>query len=201
MPKLSLSEALRYLFAGFVGFFYMFIYDAAMAERLLNRFGALGLTLSLLVASALLYFVYRPLIYDLIIIRLQDAIRFRSENSRTYLKQRYVLSTSEAQRLFRHVRDRHLGEWYALRATEASGIHFLYLAGILAVPFLILTLVHRNWQQWPFFATASVVFFFAGFLLDRRYETDECGMIKSVDKSVVDAIARTQGYRRASPDA
>ena len=72
MPTLSFAEALRYLLVGFVGFLGLLVANPQLAEDLLERVGALGIAAAALAAGALAYVLYRPLIYDSLIVPLQD---------------------------------------------------------------------------------------------------------------------------------
>ena len=109
MPTLTFADALRYFFAPFLLYFYFAFYDLDRALCLQQRVGVLG-AISFLVAGSVIYFVYRYLIYEWIILWLYDiarvrtyrrdfAIRYGIKNGRHWLPRH----TIRAKRLFQLV--------------------------------------------------------------------------------------------------
>lgn len=190
MPKLSLSEAIRYLFPAFVGFFYLFLYDPTEYDRLIIQLGTIGLTASLLVASLLFYFVYRAFVYEIVIIWFQDRVSRKTDNYRTYLKRRYGISTKQAVQLFTQIRERHFGNKYVRMQIWGSAIHFLYLAGILALPFLVMAIIDGRQILILVFVAMAAIFIMSAFVLDRRYEEVELGFVKTHNSDEFDRLAK-----------
>ena len=198
MPQISLTEALRYFFAPFVLFLYLVVYDSSLAARLQTKFGAVGV-IAFLVAGSVLYFLYRLLIYDVLILWLYDV--FRNETYRRYLGKRYgicsgkywlPMCTVRARKLFIQIdipKDRFNGE--SLRIA-AAGIHLLYQSGLIAIPFIILA-SQEDALSFLFFGTLGLVLCVTGAFADMDYEDQELILLKSLP-GAADKAAKLLGY-------
>jgi len=164
MKDFSLSTALRYIFPSLVAYSYLYMCDATLAKQIFDTLGILG-TISLVFLGSVIYLLYRP-IFDTFIQRLQDKFRHNSDNYRTYLKKRYShynISSREAQLLYMMIRDKYLKDNYSQMMREtASGIHLLYLAGIIAVPFFIWQLMGSHFAVPLFFLLITLIICFVG---------------------------------------
>lgn len=84
MNSLSLSNLFRYMFSAVVAYVYLYIGDASLFEQVFASLGIIGITTSLLVIGSIIYLLYRPFFYDIVILRLQDKCRLESDNYRTF---------------------------------------------------------------------------------------------------------------------
>ncbi len=188
MKDLSLADAFRYMFSGVIFYIYLYIHDSSITDEIPKPIGQIGVVILLLVVGSLIYFVYRALIYNIIIIRIQDLLRFRTNNYRTYLKKQYRLNTREAMQLFYLIGDKFFKEKYTGLKVTAGGIHLLYICGILGIPFCILNMFQHHSFQIFLFSFGSLFFLLGGFLLDRNYEDLELNFLRSLDKKELDSF-------------
>lgn len=186
MKDLSLSNAFRYMFSGVLAYFYLYIYDVSIAKQAL-AFSGIGITILLIVIGSVIYLLYRPLFYDMIIIRLQDRCRLNSDNYRTFLKKRYDIGTYESSLLWSQIRDKYFKNRYSefMRIT-ASGIHLIYIAGIIAIPFSIWGFMISDFKLSLIFLGIASIFLFGAFLNDRNYEDTELRFLYSLDDDELD---------------
>lgn len=192
MKDLTLSNAIRYLFPILVVYLYLYICDASLAKQAFDSLGNLGITiLSLLFLGIIIYLIYRPLFYDSIIVRLQDICRRKSENYRTYLKKHYGIGTNEAALLWVQIRDTYFKYRYtqAMNIT-ASGIHLIYLVGIIAIPFAIWRLAVSDFTLVWVFLGITVITLSAAFLVDKYYENVELGFLRSLSNKKLDSFVK-----------
>lgn len=188
MKDLSLADAFRYMFSGVIFYIYLYVHDSSIADKISKPIGLIGVVIFLLVVGSLIYFVYRALIYNFIIIRIQDLLRFRTDNYRTYLKKQYRLETREAMQLFYLIGDNFFRDKYTRLKMTAGGIHLLYIGGILGIPFSILNMVEHHSVQILLFSFGSFFFLLGGFLLDRNYEDLELKFLLSLDEKELDSF-------------
>jgi hypothetical protein len=189
VEKLSLSAALRFLLSGAVAFSFLYACDPVAAGELLESAGTIGATLIVLVAGSVIYLFYRPLVYDTLLVRVQDALRRKSDNYRTFLKKNYDLSTSAAQLAWFELRDRHFIKRYEHIHATASGIHLLYISAVLGIAFGVWQTAIQRPRHGLALLGFSAAAFAAGFLLDRDYENRELGLLKSLPRQEVDCVA------------
>lgn len=189
MGNLTLNDAFRYLFGGVLFFALLYQARPVQAAAFVDGVGPVGLPLILLVGGTLIYFLYRAFIYESIVVRLQDACRFRSHNYRTYLSAEFGLTRRQAEFMIRSARHDSLSGQYAAMANTAGAIHFLYLGGALVFPFSVVWLVLGDtWLGLAGFAIATLLFV-GGFLEDRRYESRELSMLLMLPAENVTALA------------
>ena len=166
-----MANAIRYMFPGAITYAYIYMSDSSVIKGLNDSLGTLGTPISLVVLGSIIYLIYRPLFYDGIITCLQDKFRFNSDNYRTYLKKRYNLNTNLAKRLFIKIRDKYLKDYYSEdMKIQASGVHFIYIAGIIAIPFSIWRGVVYDYRLAVIFFSFASILILCGFLSDRFYE-------------------------------
>ncbi len=201
MPGLTLTDALRYFFAPFVVFMYLTIYDSEMARKLQYDVGSAG-TVAFLVAGSAFYFVYRYLVYNPIILWLHDV--WRKQTYRRYLAERYEICNCKfwfpacslrAQTVYRHIqfpKDRRGND---LMQTTAAGVHLLYQACLLALPFLVLSISKSNDHHPLFFAIAVLLFGLTAILADKSYEEDELIQLKGATLEA-DTVAELCGFAK-----
>ena len=199
MPQLSLSDALRYFFAPFALFFYMAVYDKTLVSGIQTSFGPIGL-IAFLVTGSAIYFVYRYLIYDYIILWLKDI--FEKDNYRRYLGRQYKLqferlwlpiTSIRAQKLYAYISYSNEKLQKDAMRIRAAGIHMLYQAGLLSLPFLVVSFLHKSYSLAALFSTFSFVFVFTAALADRYYEEEELLFLKISSKQS-DEAAKLFGY-------
>lgn len=188
MEDSSLANAMRYMFPGVVTYSYLYVSDSSVIKGLNDSFGTFETTISLVVLGSIIYLIYRPLFYDGIIVRLQDKFRLNSDNYRTFLKKRYNLNTYMAKRFFIKIRDKYLKDHYSEdMKILASGIHFIYIAGIVAMPFAIWRGMAYDYNLAVIFFLFALLFMLSGFLLDRYYEDRELDLLLDLGNAKLDS--------------
>ncbi|MFQ5853338.1 MAG: hypothetical protein ACE5JU_22490 [Candidatus Binatia bacterium] len=197
MKDLSFPDAIRYIFSPAIAYFYLLISDRAIAKNLLNSLAPLEIGFALIVLGVVVYLLYRPLIYNLIITRIQDRFRLKTDNYRTFLKKRYTIGTHEACLLWDQIKEEYLKDRYSAdMRTFASGVHLLYLSGTVALPFLIWRLSIKDWLSSLLFVGVAAVCLTAAFLSDRYYEDVEMRLLRSLENSQLDLFANQVLGRR-----
>jgi hypothetical protein len=88
--EFNFVDAVRYVFAGVIAFCYYAIINPPSAATIANSLGTVGLPLVLAVLGSLIYFVYRPLLYDLVIQQIHSMVRGRKSNYCKLLKSQFV---------------------------------------------------------------------------------------------------------------
>ena len=198
MPSLSLADALRYFFAPCVLVFYLTVYDAELAANLQQRFGTIG-TIAFLVAGSVFYFLYRYLLYDCLILWLHDWLR--TQTYRRYLGERYSLCngrvwcpvcTLRALRLYHQVQFPNQKARSDTASVRASGVHLLYQAGLLAIPFILFA---KSGSQLMLFVSMALILFLAAVRADASYEEEELLHLKKFPDET-DRAAAMFGYAR-----
>ena len=212
MPQLTLPDALRYFFAPFVICFCYFVYDPKSAETYARNFGPLG-PISFLVAGSTLYYVYRALIYDAVILLVYD--RVRKKTHRAILIKRYdipvgpigVEATRVAARILHRMTD-NASFSDALqkrnRPMRAAGIHMLYQAGTCAFFFLLLsiaaaaqkhsTLAHSV-EKAALFGVLFLILLGTAIKMDIEFEDEMVLLVESLP-NVADEAASALGIRK-----
>ena len=163
----------------------MFLFDKQLASNLANDLGLFGI-ISFLVAGSAIYFVYRYLLYENIVIWLHDVLR--GVTYRTYLndfmkicdgKRWLPKHSAKAERIFKAFRifegDNRIQEI----VVRYSGIHFLYQAGILSLPFCFLSASEGDIGRLASFSTIAMTFLFSATLQDMREEDEELAILKT----------------------
>ena len=201
MKDLPLSEMFRFLLSGVVVLLYLYIFDQELASSLVESFGDLELILVALVVGSILYHTYRALVYTLIINRIQDVLRIRSDNYRTYLRKQYGSGPQEANQIWSDIRDTQFSELFDGLTTYAAGIHYVYLSAILALPYAILEFANGETIKGYLFLVIFFLLFVTAFLNDRHYEDREFRLLKSVDQSVLDRFAARLGGQAGAPES
>ena len=197
MNGLSLSNAFRYMFSAIVACGYLYIGDASLFKQVFDSLGIIGSTTSLLVIGSVIYLLYRPLFYDIVILRLQDKCRLESDNYRTFLKKRYRISTHEAMLLWVQIRNKYFKDHYSENMeNDASGIHFMYIIGIMAIPFTIWKLIIGDFGLTLIFLVITSICLMSAFLRDRTYENTELRFIYSLNDDELDSFASKMLYNR-----
>ena len=190
LKDLSLSNAFRYMFSPVIAYFYLYICNASLAKQVIASLGILGITISFLVLGSVIYLLYRPFVYNIIILRLQDICRLKSNNYRTFLKKRYSIGTYEAMLLWVQIRDKYFKDCYSeMMKITASGIHLSYLAGIIAIPFTIWRFMVSDFKPALLFLVITSIFLLGAFLYDRYYEDTELRFLYSLNDNKLDLFA------------
>ncbi|MFZ0460139.1 MAG: hypothetical protein WAM17_17195 [Rhodoplanes sp.] len=107
----------------------------------------------------------------------------------------YPWHSARAERFFLHLQIGNIDEkwpnlWLSFRhagSVRFSGIHFLYQAGILAIPFIFMTLINHTLLPALFFTLFAVIFITAAVLQDIIEEDDELSIIRNVPEKIDDA--------------
>lgn len=196
---LTLSEALRYMFAGLVPFGLLYCVEPDWAERLLKNTGGPGLGLLALGWGSIAYFAYRPF-YDNLILCLQDLPMLKAKGYRVYLKRRYGITRNEAQMLWRYIRDdiTH-GNLYGKSGfleTIGSGVHLLYLSAIQCLFFSVWRTAKYCWEQGLVMLIVASSLFIVGFIYDRQWEEFEGRLLRTIDDYRLDELAAQLGFTK-----
>jgi hypothetical protein len=185
MKDLNLAEAFRFLLPGGVLWIYFFISRPRCAIHLLSSAGVLAGTLLILIPGGLIYLVYRSLLYNDLLKLIQDITRIDTHNYRTYLIREFNLERYEADLCFSEIKDRYLEDRYKGLGVYASAIHFLYISGILTLPFMIYHFVKANFFKGYLFLCGFILFSLAAYLADRYYEDRELAFLSKIPRHSV----------------
>ncbi len=227
MAELSFRNAIRYLFAGVIAWGYLAILDLELVVSqitlLFLHTGDIGgtaiLTVTTTVGGTLIYFLYRTLIYELIIYSMQDNIRrcFGDDNYRTDLMERYGISTREANTLASLFEQELLKERSEGRGLSYSGTHLLYItaalgwfvilltteqAGIayllrsISIDLIVFPLSKWALSKFTLILIATILFSFVGFLKDWNDESYERLLFLSIPQIKRDILANDVGFVR-----
>lgn len=186
MQNLTLNQAFRYLLSGFITLLFLLIYDSSLAACVYNNVGPIGAVGVSLAVGALLYTIYRPLIYNWLIVWLQDRCRNKANPSyrfylREVLKNWYPnLSTTKVVQLYVLLRrDKELEKRYYAAAVPAGNVHYAYMASFLSISFLILSFFYRK-PNTRMFIYITPLLFVGAFLFDRRLEQEETSLLRTI---------------------
>jgi hypothetical protein len=201
MPKLTLPEALRYFFPPFVIFFYYSILDASSAKELVKSFGLVGSVASL-VAGIVIYYVYRYVICDDIILSLYDFLR--KDNQRKFIKNRYKIhSTRTANRILHQLSDEIPYKNFTTtrgRPMRSAGVHLLYQAALCDLPFICIAAYQAKFGTSLIFALIGASLTYTAIRMDNDYENEELLLVKSIP-DLVDKAASTLGIERPNQES
>jgi hypothetical protein len=201
MPRLNLADALRYFFSPIAFVCYLLAYDSNLVARSREHVNFLG-TVVVIASGVLIYLLYRFFLYDGIILWLHDV--FRKSNYRIYIQSRYMFpkskfspaSTRLASKIFGLVNPNHFGQ--PIRKVRAAAIHFLYQAGLLVAPFLVLSIAYKGFSEILLFSALFIVLLWAAVGFDMRFEDEELVLLKQLPKGKLDRIAKEFGLEKRS---
>jgi hypothetical protein len=131
MNKLTLNDILRYVAIGYVISAVMYYCERSWVVELFTVLGVAGFTVAAFVLGSLVYLIYRPLIYNLILFFIVD--RLYSLSIRRTLMQRYtVASHFEADALWKTLQNNsRIKAQLPPIELGSSGIHFLYMTAVV----------------------------------------------------------------------
>lgn len=202
----SLKDLIKYFLSGPIFCGFLAYYDNAVWKYLVSVFPAVVFPLFILVLGVLFYFIYRPLIFETAILRLQDFLRIETESYRTFFKKRYGISTAEAAVLMDDVTENITYERYEKNwgtvgvAVEGAGIHMVYMVSIFSLIFSLLSIANHNINKFIVLFLISMISFTASFLNQRRYEDMELRFIKGANIMDIDLYAMQLFNREAIVD-
>ena len=199
MKDMKIAEGLRFLSSGVILFAYAYVFCENTVRDFAKAAGPVGLPMVLLIGGSVIYFIYRPLLYDPLIKRLQTGHKRERPNYRQLLMDEYGISFKNSDRLFIQIRDTYLYERYTDLKTRAAGIHMTYLASLLAMPCILLSALAGDWTKLCVFTAICGLAFVAGFLNDGAYEEKETDMLLSLGQEKRDEIANRLGFSRRTP--
>ena len=187
--NLSLSNVLRYIGPIVIVYIYLYICDAPMAKQAAASLGVTE-TISLIILGSVIYILYKSIFYNLIILRLQDICRLRTDNYRTFLKKRYDIGTYEAMHLWIQIREKYFKDrYYGRMLIPTSEIHLLYIMGIAAIPFSTWRFRINDFELSLLFLVIAPICFLVAFIYDRQYENMELRFLRSLDDNEMDLFA------------
>jgi hypothetical protein len=200
MPQLTFPETLRYFLSPAITYVYFLIFDFNLAKTLFGDFNV-GASIACLVSGVIFYYVYRYFIYDDIILTIYDLTP--GENHRKFFKKRFNLSsrwiipsTRAASRIEYQLTE---DDWFAEqlkrreRPIRAAGIHLLFQAGILALPFIVASFCIWNPSKITFFFVAAIAIFYTAIRMDKEYERELFIVVRSIEPRV-DHAANILGF-------
>ncbi|MBA3036046.1 MAG: hypothetical protein FP814_06085 [Desulfobacterium sp.] len=184
MEQTSVSDAIRFILIGFVGFFYFSFLFPETSAKVIKDIGAIPLTGCALSGGAAFFFLYDALVLP-IIHRLKDLSCGPEESYRIRLKRmfpEYRLTSLEAEYLYVSVLRNKFG-WKDVPdlVVYTSGIHFMYMSSFLAGIFATIALALGNYDKIAAFLAISILAAFVGFRLDRRVEKMETALLFDAD--------------------
>lgn len=201
MPTLSLPDYLKYFFAPVIVGFYYCIFDPTNAASLVKEFGLIP-AIAFLFAGISIYYVYRYLIYNDLIMPIYDFIR--NSTHRNYIKQRYglpggaryfdfVKSTRSANRIINELSD--CADYSKTmetrgRPVRAAAVHSLYQAYFCSLAFMIISLLYNKYYLSLLFFVLGSLQLFTAVRLDFDYEDEELIVIKQFQSELDKAAAR-----------
>jgi hypothetical protein len=188
MEKITTQDALRYVMTGFALLLFLFVWDPEATENLINKLGPVGIVACAISIGALIYVIYRALVYNIMIVWLQDKFRSKKNpNYRTFLKEKYNLNTTEeARQLYVYLRDKHFRDRAPTVRTTFAGIHYAYMVGLIGIVFTAAAPFFCRGQLIKLYLPFSLVTLFAAFIFDRRGETDEYLALLSLEGTIMD---------------
>lgn len=100
--------------------------------------------------------------------------------------------------LWVQIRDKYFKNHYSENMeNDASGIHFMYIIGIIAIPFTMWKLIISDFGLALIFLVITSICLMAAFLRDRTYEDTELRFIYSLDDDELDSFASKMLYSRS----
>jgi hypothetical protein len=195
MEKFSLANTIRYILTGAIAFGYLHIGDQNLTKKVIEDLTFIGVGIALLLFGTIIYHMYRP-IYNILVIRLHDKLRFNTHNYRTYLIKEYEgkISRYEAYPFWLVISGKYFPDEYKILSITASGIHLLYMAAFLAIPFLVWRIAAKDWTAVIVSFVAALVMFLCAFLHDRHHEDREYLLLRSLGKEKLDEIVKNFGF-------
>lgn len=179
MKEFSLSEALRYVTAGFVFLSCLWSYAPDRAAALIQVLGSVGIVGFSLAFGAVLYPVYRGLAYNWLMPFVQDLFRRKSNSYRTYLHREYgVQKKRDATRLYVNLRDRDLLKEHRAVDTSIANVHLGYVSALILIAFCIASVAARKPELVSEFGLAAALVFAGTFAFERRLQSDECDRLR-----------------------
>ena len=141
IKELSLASAFRYLSAGIAAWAYLAVLDWPNARALIiwpyTVGGGVGATAllaaGLLAGGALIYFLYRALFFETIVLYINDAFRWWTDNYRTWLSLTYGLTLRESQALADLLGEKVPNRVSGAMARAHAGTHLLYITGFVGL--------------------------------------------------------------------
>jgi len=193
---ITFSDALRFLFIGLLPFFLLYVCEKNFVVSLLKDIGIIGISLCALLIGSIFYFVYKGTFYLYFVMRLQDAFRRSSDNYRTYLKKQYVVDYRQAYNLWLQVKHAEFKDLILPLAKEASGIHLLYMSGIITAAFALWQFIISKGILAGLMAAFTLVFWISAFLLDRFLEDFEFRLLLSIEEKKLDTYVEKSGIKK-----
>lgn len=189
MPNVTLQDAFRYIMIGFAILGYQYYWDTTGTKVIVEKLTIVGAIIVSLSVGTLIYILYRSLIYNTIINRVQDLFRTKrgTPNYRTYFKSEFELKGDEPRQLYNFIIQKHLSKKIESYQSYFAGIHYAYMVGIIGAVYGIASLVIDGKESlfWSYLSFSCLILL-GGFLADRRAETDEYLLLKSLGEQEIE---------------
>ena len=196
MSNISLLEFIRYVFSGAILYICLYIFYPEYVGLIAEKAGVIGFPIIMAVIGILIYFLYRPLIYDPLIERLQYKFNPFGKNYRQELTQRYKINFEQATRLFILIRDNYLKDKYHNLKMQSAGIHMMYQASIIFSVVGLIVYLNEKDSKSIVLMIVSLIIFIGAYLQDSKYEILERDMLLSLGWDKIDEIAFNIGYKK-----
>jgi len=174
---------------GFAILGYQYYWDAIETKAMVEKLTIVGATVVSLSVGTLLYILYRGLIYNSFITRIQDIFRTKhgSPNYRTYFKSEFKLKGDEPRQLHDFIMQKHLSKKIESYRSYFAGIHYVYMVGLIGLAYGVASLIIDGKESlfWSYFSFSCLILL-GGFFADRRAETDEYLLLKSIGKTKIE---------------
>jgi hypothetical protein len=178
-PNMSTSDAIRFTVTGLVLTGLLYVVSPDIVNSLIEK-GAVVLAMFAFAAGTILYFIYRSLLYEPFLTRLQDCCRrARNPNYRMRFRATFGCRTNRAELFRLYIRSRRaLPEL----SKYASGAHMLYLSSFLFFAFAVWSCIDGDTKTpciIPLFLGGCILFASA-FLQDRHTENLETRILRTI---------------------
>lgn len=193
MPDLNLSDTLRYMCIGYILFGFISISDKENALQLLTDFGVIVISVFALVVGSIFYFIYKPIIYDIIVLHLLDYWRNnwkQNNNCRTFLKETHNIDMRQAENVWSLLYNEYKGEKKLLEK-ESSGIHLMYMASLTSVIFSIIEILYlHHCFTGLFFLSLAFILMISAFIHESHIEDYEYIVMLSIGNDKIVALVK-----------
>jgi hypothetical protein len=199
MPRVTLEHVFRYLFPGVTFLMCMLVAYPSSVPSLAS--GWTKVTVGSLIGGALFYTLYRTVLYDYLISPLLNLISkriVRRPNYRTWLVDRYELTTTSAEEVYAGAIRPKFKELNTKSIRERSAqVHMLYQAAIIVLLFagsLVLTEPLQLLLFW--LLAAGIALFGTAILADIRLDRQVQATLQSGEATVDKILKKMKIERR-----
>ncbi len=196
MKDLNLSDALRFFNIGIYSIVLFYFTDSNFVRTLFSEIGVAGIVLLSFVVGSIVYLIYKPIFYNNLFIPLQDMLRKDRRNYRCRLRGRYNIRNSrQAMMFWLYLRNLIPPDKLVYPEKDASGNHFLYMAGLVSIFFSVPHFFNRDCIVGWLMVLIACVFLTAAILYDRFIEEYESNNLLYFTDKELDRLATKFGLK------